>query len=184
VLNDDVLIDNIETNILKNIADNEARPELSRLEIQRALSSRQALAKLLTLREKEAVKYFVVPVGGSEANYMIGEMVTPEDTGSGATYIRTVSRALTTLATRAFDYAVIVNRNESIIIPAEATSRQMPDGEVMIPDSSLDGSAKAKLKDNYLEIFKDVVSADTAAAGELDESEEDPDEEAQGILKY
>jgi hypothetical protein len=33
----------------------------------------------------------------------------------------------------------------------------------MIPDSSLDGSA-AKLKDNYLEIFKDVVSADTAAA--------------------
>jgi hypothetical protein len=60
----------------------------------------------------------VVPakmVGGSEANYMIGEMVTPEDTGSGATYIRTVSRALTTLATRAFDYAVIVNRNESII---------------------------------------------------------------------
>jgi hypothetical protein len=58
---------------------------------------------------------------------MIGEMVTPEDTGSGATYIRTVSRALTTLATRAFDYAVIVNRND-IIIPAEATSRQMPDG--------------------------------------------------------
>jgi hypothetical protein len=56
----------------------------------------------------------------------------------------------------------------------------MPDGEVMIPDSSLDGSAKAKLKDNYLEIFKDVVSADTAAAGELDESEEDPDEEAPG----
>jgi hypothetical protein len=38
-------------------------------------------------------------VGGS-AKYMI-EMVTPEDTGSGATYIRTVSRALTTLATRA-----------------------------------------------------------------------------------
>jgi hypothetical protein len=34
------------------------------------------------------------------------------------------------LATRAFDYAVIVNRNESIIIPAEATSRQMPDGEL------------------------------------------------------
>jgi hypothetical protein len=30
VLNDDVLIDNIETNILKNIADNEARPELQR----------------------------------------------------------------------------------------------------------------------------------------------------------
>jgi hypothetical protein len=50
--------------------------------------------------------------------------------------------------------------------------------------TSLDGSAKAKLKDNYLEIFKDVVSADAAAAGELDESEEDPDEEAPGILKY
>jgi hypothetical protein len=55
----------------------------------------------------------------------------------------------------------------------------MPDGEVMIPDL-FRWSAKAKLKDNYLEIFKDVVSADTAAAGELDESEEDPDEEAPG----
>jgi hypothetical protein len=84
-------------------------------------------SKMRSLSEKEGyAKYFkVVPakmVGGSEANYMIGEMVTPEDTGSGATYIRTVSRALT-LATRAFDYAVIVNRNEIIIIPAEATSR-------------------------------------------------------------
>jgi hypothetical protein len=37
----------------------------------------------------------------------------------------------------------------------------MPDGEVMIPDL-FRWSAKAKLKDNYLEIFKDVVSADTA----------------------
>jgi hypothetical protein len=90
---------------------------------------------------RNTLKFVPKMVGGSEANYMIGEMVTPEDTGSGATYIRTVSRALTTLATRAFDYAVIVNRND-IIIPAEATSRQMPDGEVMIPDSSLDGSAK------------------------------------------
>jgi hypothetical protein len=71
-------------------------------------------SKMRSLRRKGYAKYFkVVPakmVGGSEANYMIGEMVTPEDTGSGATYIRTVSRALTTLATRAFDYAVIVNR--------------------------------------------------------------------------
>jgi hypothetical protein len=63
-------------------------------------------SKMRSLSEKEGyAKYFkVVPakmVGGSEANYMIGEMVTPEDTGSGATYIRTVSRALTTLATRA-----------------------------------------------------------------------------------
>jgi hypothetical protein len=73
----------------------------------------------------------VVPakmVGGSEANYMIGEMVSPEDTGSGATYIRSVSRALL-MATRAFDYAVIVNRNDSIIIPS-AASKQMPDGEL------------------------------------------------------
>jgi hypothetical protein len=38
-----------------------------------------------SLSEKEGyAKYFKVPakmVGGSEANYMIGEMVTPEDTG-------------------------------------------------------------------------------------------------------
>jgi hypothetical protein len=71
---------------------------------------------------------------------MIGEMVTLKTVA--VLLILELFRALTTLATRAFDYAVIVNRNESIIIPAEATSRQMPDGEVMIPDSSLDGSAK------------------------------------------
>jgi hypothetical protein len=40
------------------------------------------------------------------------------------------------MATRAFDYAVIVNRNDSIIIPS-AASKQMSDG-VMIPDSTLD----------------------------------------------
>jgi hypothetical protein len=51
------------------------------------------------------------------------------------------------LATRAFDYAIIINRNDDIIISSEGTSRLMPDGEVMIPDASLDGSAKAKLKD-------------------------------------
>jgi hypothetical protein len=34
-----ILIDNIETNILKNIADNEARPEGSRDKIQRAYCS-------------------------------------------------------------------------------------------------------------------------------------------------
>jgi hypothetical protein len=86
-------------------------------------------SKMRSLSEKEGyAKYFkVVPakmVGGSEANYMMERWLLLK-TGSGATYIRTVSRALTTLATRAFDYAVIVNRNESIIIPAEATSRQM-----------------------------------------------------------
>jgi hypothetical protein len=121
VLNDDVLIDNIETNIL-NIADNEARPEGSP-EIKFSVliapadmvSYNKDPSKMRSLSEKEGyAKYFkVVPakmVGGSEANYMIGEMVTPEDTGSGATYIRTVSRALTTLATRAFDYAVIVKQ--------------------------------------------------------------------------
>jgi hypothetical protein len=91
-------------------------------------SKMRSLARRKGMRNTKVVPAKMV--GGSEANYMIGEMVTPEDTGSGATYIRTVSRALTTLATRAFDYAVIVNRNESIIIPAEATSRQMPDGEL------------------------------------------------------
>jgi hypothetical protein len=111
-----MFFDNIETNILKNIADNEARPEgspeikFSVLIAQQTWLVTTRTFKMRSLSEKEGyAKYFkVVPakmVGGSEANYMIGEMVTPEDTGSGATYIRTVSRALTTLATRAFDYA-------------------------------------------------------------------------------
>jgi hypothetical protein len=52
----------------------------------------------------------------------------------------------------------------------------------MIPDSCFRcGSAKLS-KDNYLEIFKDVVSSRYSGCG-IDESEEDPDEEAQGILK-
>jgi hypothetical protein len=61
------------------------------------------------------------------------------------------------LATRAFDYAIIINRNDDIIISSEAASRLMPDGEVMIPDASLTVS-KAKLKDNYMEILKDGIS--------------------------
>jgi hypothetical protein len=60
---------------------------------------------------RNTLKLFLLKWWGSEANYMIGEMVTPEDTVAGATYIN-LFRALTTLATRAFDYAVIVNRNE------------------------------------------------------------------------
>jgi hypothetical protein len=56
-------------------------------------------SKMRSLSEKEGyAKYFkVVPakmVGGSEANYDRRDGYS-EDTGSGATYIRTVSRALT-----------------------------------------------------------------------------------------
>jgi hypothetical protein len=40
----------------------------------------------------------------------------------------------------------------------------MPDGEVMIPDASLTVQ-KQKLKDNYMEILKDVVSAEAASVG-------------------
>jgi hypothetical protein len=90
VLNDDVLIDNIETNI-KNIADNEARPEgspeikFSVLAPADMVSYNKDPSKMRSLSEKEGyAKYFKVVakmVGGSEANYMIGEMVTPEDTG-------------------------------------------------------------------------------------------------------
>jgi hypothetical protein len=36
---------------------------------------------------RNTLKLFLLKWWGSEANYMIGEMVTPEDTGSGATYI-------------------------------------------------------------------------------------------------
>jgi hypothetical protein len=59
VLNDDVLIDNIETNILKNIADNEARPGALRDKIQRAyapadmVSYNKDPSKMRSLSEKE-----------------------------------------------------------------------------------------------------------------------------------
>jgi hypothetical protein len=49
------------------------------------------------------------------------------------------------MATRAFDYAVIVNRNDSIIIPSALLQNKCL-MEVMIPDSTLDGAAKAKLR--------------------------------------
>jgi hypothetical protein len=80
VLNDDVLIDNIETNILKNIADNEARPEGSpEIKFSAYCSSRHGYnkdpSKMRSLARRKGMKYFkVVPakmVGGSEANYMI-----------------------------------------------------------------------------------------------------------------
>jgi hypothetical protein len=65
VLNDDVLIDNIETNILKNIADNEARPEALRDKFiaQQTWLVTKDPSKMRSLSEKEGyAKYFkVVP---------------------------------------------------------------------------------------------------------------------------
>jgi hypothetical protein len=79
VLNDDVLIDNIETNILKNIADNEARPEALRDKIYcpaDMVSYNKDPSKMRSLSEKEGyAKYFKVVLlkwSDLEANYMIG----------------------------------------------------------------------------------------------------------------
>jgi hypothetical protein len=68
VLNDDVLIDNIETNILKNIADNEARPEGSP-EIKFSVliapadmvSYNKDPSKMRSLRRRKGNNFKVVP---------------------------------------------------------------------------------------------------------------------------
>jgi hypothetical protein len=58
VLNDDVLIDNIETNILKNIADNEARPEGSEIKFSVLIAPADMVSynkdpsKMRSLRER------------------------------------------------------------------------------------------------------------------------------------
>jgi hypothetical protein len=68
VLNDDALIDNIETNILKNIADNEARPEALEIKFnvliaQTLVSYKKDSSKMRSRVRKEGMrKYFkVVP---------------------------------------------------------------------------------------------------------------------------
>jgi hypothetical protein len=170
VLNDTTLIANIEANIIKTIAENESRPEGSpeiKFNVLIAptdvVSFKGSPSKMRTLMEKEGYeKFFKLVqadmVGGTEANYVIGEIAIPENNTAGITYIKMLAKTLNTLATRAFDYAIIVNRNDSIIIPAEAASTPMPDGDVMIPDTTLDSASKMKLKRNYMEIFKDIVS--------------------------
>lgn len=182
VLNDDVLVSNVEKNIIKAIAANESRPEGSKeIKFQVLIAPYDILnytsnpSKLKALSEVEAYsKYFKVveadKVGGSEANYVIGEIGEPKEGGAGdGAYISSLGKTLNTLATRAFDYAVIVNRNASIIIPADSATKLQADGNVNIPDASLDGSAKKKLKANYLEIFKDIQAqaplAPTGSAG-------------------
>jgi hypothetical protein len=176
VLNDDKLIANIEANILKTIAANESRaPEAKEIKFEVLIAPSDKVSydslpsKLKTLTEKEGyAKYFKVieasQAGGSEANYVIGEIENAADNQEiSGSYIASLGKTLNTLATRAFDYALIVNRNSNIIIPADALSKEMTDGLVSIPDSMLDGAAKEKLKLNYLEILKDIES-DTSGA--------------------
>lgn len=172
VLNDDSLVSNIENNLKKAIAANEAREAGAKevpFEVLIApfdiLNYTNNPSKLKTLSEvEEYSKFFrvveVSKVGGSEANYVIGEIDTPADSSTNdVTYIESLGKSLNTLATRAFDYAVIVNRSSSIIIPSDSASKRLADGNVNIPDASLDGTAKEKLKANYLEIFKDVKAS-------------------------
>lgn len=176
VLNDDRLVANIEANILKAIAANEAKaPDAKEIKFQILIAPSDKVSydslpsKLKSLSEKEEyAKYFKVieasQAGGSEANYVIGEIENAvEGQEISASYIGSLGKRLNTLATRAFDYALIVNRNSNIIIPAGAMSKEMSDGLVSIPDSLLDGAAKEKLKLNYLEILKDIESDGTAA---------------------
>ena len=112
-------------------------------------------------------KYFKVvaanQIGGSEANYVIGELPEPTSTSGGAvSYVKAISKALNTLATRAFDYVVIVNRNSNIIVPSDSASFQTANDQAIVVNPKLDNAAKQVLLNNYLEILKDVTS-DTKA---------------------
>lgn len=176
LMNDETLVNNINANIQKTIDANASRaagsPEVSfkvLLSPADKVSFDSTPSKMKTLMETEGYgKYFSVVaaemVGGSEANYVIGEIVNPENKYQGeSSFVDSIAKKLNTLATRAFDYVVIVNRNDNIVVPTSSASVLVPDGNVIIPDNALDASAKEKLKQNYLEIFKNIVSGPTAA---------------------
>ena len=168
-LNDVDFVANIEANILKTIQKN-AAGDGSNEEVFKVLivpadiaSYNSTPSALKTLSEREGYeKYFSVvssfEVGGSEANYVIGELMDPDKDFNGeSSYIKTVEKSLNTLATRAFDYVHIINRSNVFVVPASNRPEKMPEDTVSIPDSTLDNAAKEGLKKNYLEIFKDIT---------------------------
>jgi hypothetical protein len=102
-------------------------------------------------------------VGGSEANYVFAEI--PKHPFKGIDVEKTTSyslemhKALTTLATRAFDYAHIINRSDGIDISSSARSISMADDEVIIPNTELDDASKIQVKKHYIDIM-DGITAD------------------------
>lgn len=174
ILNNSDIVDNIESNILKTIAANEARKlegkeENAVFEVLIApddiVTYNENPSKLKALSEKEGyAKYFKVvtsaEVGGSEANYVIGEITSPDTGLDASTYKSAVAKSLNTMVTRAFDYAYIINRSPVVVLPVANASVRMPDDTVRIPDSTLDGIAKEGLRQNYLKIFKNIKEGD------------------------
>jgi len=93
-------------------------------------------------------------VGGNEANYVLAEF--PDQAKGnlpGVGSITVVGTGLNTIATRAFDFVALVNREETVSIKHANESVEMPDGQVIIPSDELDSVMKESIKKQYMNIF-------------------------------
>lgn len=122
--------------------------------------------------------------GGSEANYVIAEIAPPEQEAKSVIRIKILGERINTLATRAIDFGILINRDVDFKIPELNRSVKEVDGDVILPDAVLNGAAKEVLKKNYLELLSDI-EADTSAtlpdqneAAEVGPEVQLPEEEA------
>lgn len=179
ILNDDALIKSIKKNIKKVNDANEGKEEGDKsplFKVMIVVPSETDWGGMSNKMKKVAEEFpdnFMIKsynsIGGSEANYVIGEFPVepfgPQEYNTSM-YTRGLRNGLFTLASRAFDFAYIVNRNKDIEIPEANKSKNMGDGQVVIPDNSISDKAKQKVREMYKEILADI---DIEAKADVDE---------------
>ena len=189
VLNDAVLLKDIEANIKKH----EGSKKLFKvLIVPESLTEFHALpdSKIKALMAKYPDNFILreyAGVGGSEANYVIAEFPSNpfnlDVEYKLQRYAMELHKGINTLMTRAFDYAIIVNKNEDFIIPrkAIADARIHMDGQVIKPDSSIDTVAKDDVKKHYLKILSDIDSQTIAPKDDgVEPADTDGDSDGKG----
>lgn len=147
--------------------------------------------------DEYAHAFKVIPykkVGGSEANYILAEfpanLFGPGFKTRNTISMRETKDSLNTLITRAKDFAVIINKNDDIVIPSESTPKNTGDGHVMLTPPSLDEVIKKTVRENYINIFDSagIVAGDTVLPADknvtppVDSSPTDLDKDATRII--
>ena len=98
-------------------------------------------------------------IGGSEANYVVAEMpdVHDSDATKDLAYGNMVHTLFNTIATRAFDYAAVINKSPDVNVSDAARSTR-EDGQAFLPSSKVEAQAKKDVKKLYLSILNDTVN--------------------------
>jgi hypothetical protein len=93
-------------------------------------------------------------VGGDEANYIIAEL--PFMDAYNTTTAKILKDKLNTVATRAFDFAYIINKAPKLKIDGDAKPKRI-DGQTITPNNEVEDKVKKSIKDMQLAILSDIA---------------------------